>query len=402
MTWDPRLTPFDFAGLRRVYDEGAASPAEVVEAALDRVAAAGREDVWINLVPRAEAVAAARAVDGRGRKCQPLFGLPFAAKDNIDVAGLPTTVACPDFAYLPARSAVCVERLQAAGAVCIGKTNLDQFATGLSGVRSPYGACGSASDMAMIAGGSSSGSAVAVALHQVAFALGTDTGGSGRIPASFNNVVGLKPTIGTISTRGLVPNCRTLDCVSVFGLEVSDCLAAAEAMRAFDPDSAFSRRSPPGHTLVPRAAPAEFSIGVPSGQDLQFFDDEEARRIFEDALARIESIGGTVVALDFQPFVEAGRMLFDGPWLAERMAAFGDFLIERPDSVLAVTRSVVEAARRWSAADAFKHLYRLQEIKAHVAQVLAQVDAMVVPTVPRRFTIADMLERPIERNTQLG
>src|SRR5260370_19771389 len=231
MIFDPYLTPFDLESLRGVYDAAAASPVDVIEAAFERVAAQRRSNVWISLVPRAEAVDAARRIADRGRDGQPLFGLPFAVKDNIDVAGLPTTAACPDYAYMPTHSAVCVERLQTAGAICIGKTNLDQFATGLSGVRSPYGACGSAFDKTMIAGGSSSGSAVAVALHQVAFALGTDTGGSGRVPAAFNNVVGVKPTIGVISTRGLVPNCRTLDCVSVFGLKVVDCLAVAEVMR---------------------------------------------------------------------------------------------------------------------------------------------------------------------------
>jgi allophanate hydrolase len=295
-----------------------------------------------------------------------------------------------------------VERLQAAGAICIGKTNLDQFATGLAGVRSPYGACGSAFDKTMIAGGSSSGSAVAVALHQVAFALGTDTGGSGRIPSAFNNVVGLKPTIGVISTRGLVPNCRTLDCVSVFGLKVADCLAIAEVMRAFDEDNPLSRRGPAGHAFARSDAPRRFRVGIPSSKDLSFFGDEEARLLFERTLKRIEAIGGSMAPADFKPFFEAGRMLFDGPWVAERMAAFGDFLSRHPDSVLPITRGIVEKASAWSATDAFVQLYRLQEIKALAAAVFAQVDVIAVPTVPRRFTIAEMSADPVARNNQLG
>ncbi len=402
MTFDPYLTPFDLESLRGVYDAAAASPVDVIEAAFERVAAQRRSNVWISLVPRAEAVDAARRIADRGRDGQPLFGLPFAVKDNIDVAGLPTTAACPDYAYMPTHSAVCVERLQTAGAICIGKTNLDQFATGLSGVRSPYGACGSAFDKTMIAGGSSSGSAVAVALHQVAFALGTDTGGSGRVPAAFNNVVGLKPTIGVISTRGLVPNCRTLDCVSVFGLKVVDCLAVAEVMRAFDENNPQSRRAPATHAFAYTAPPAHFRIGIPSPKDLSFFGDDEARLLFERTLMRINAIGGSMVAIDFEPFFEAGRMLFEGPWIAERMVAFGDFLSRHPDSVLPVTFGIVEKASSWSAIDAFVQLYRLQEIKALAAAVFAQVDAIAVPTVARRFTIAEMSADPVARNTQLG
>jgi allophanate hydrolase len=402
MTFDPQLTPFGLDDLRGVYDAGAASPVDVIEAAFGRIAAADRGDVWISLIPREQALAAARRLAEAGRDGRPLYGVPFAVKDNIDVAGLPTTAACPDYAYVPERSAACVERLTAAGAICIGKTNLDQFATGLSGVRSPYGACGSAFERRMIAGGSSSGSAVAVALHQVAFALGTDTGGSGRVPSAFNNVVGLKPTIGVISTRGLVPNCRTIDCVSVFGRTVADCVGVAEVMRGFDADNPFSRRAPAAHAFACADRPAHFRIGVPSPQDLTFFGDDEARALYLRALAQLQTLGGTITELDFKPFVEAGRMLFDGPWVAERLAAFGSFLSSHPDSVLPVTRGIVEAARKWSAADTFAQLYRLHEIKAHAATVFATIDALVVPTVARRYTIAELEADPIARNTQLG
>ena len=269
----------------------------------------------------------------------PLYGIPFAVKDNIDVAGCPTTAACPAFAYRPAASAECVARLESAGAICIGKTNLDQFATGLSGVRSPYGACGSAYDRAVISGGSSSGSAVAVGLGQVSFTLGTDTGGSGRIPAAFNNVVGLKPTRGAISTRGLVPNCPTVDCVSVFARTVPDATAVAEAMRAFDAESVFSRPTPSDFAFGLAAAPLGFRFGVPCESELEFFGNAEAPEIFAAAIARLEHLGGRRQELDFRPFREAGRMLFDGPWIAERAVAVGGFVAANTDAVLPVTRS---------------------------------------------------------------
>ena len=240
-----RSIPFNLAALQAAYRNGEAQPADVIRAAYRRIAEAARPDVWISIRPEAEAVALAETLARQPPDMLPLYGIPFAAKDNIDVAGLPTTAACASYAYQPDESAACVAALEQAGAICIGKANLDQFATGLSGVRSPYGACGSAVDRSVIAGGSSSGSAVAVALGEVAFALGTDTGGSGRIPAGFNNVVGLKPTIGVISTRGLVPNCRTLDCVSVFANCVPDALSVAEVMRGFDVRNPFSRRAPP-------------------------------------------------------------------------------------------------------------------------------------------------------------
>ena len=231
---------FELTALQALYRRGKTSAADVIRAAYERIHQADRPDVWINIRSEADAVAVAEALAARSPENLPLYGVPFAVKDNIDVAGLPTTAACPAYAYVPSESAQCVALLEQAGAICIGKTNLDQFATGLSGVRSPYGACGSAYDRNVIAGGSSSGSAVAVGLGEVAFSLGTDTGGSGRVPASLNNVVGLKPTIGAISTRGLVPNCRTLDCVSVFAKTVPDAVAVADIMRAFDARDPFS------------------------------------------------------------------------------------------------------------------------------------------------------------------
>jgi allophanate hydrolase len=341
MTWNPLLTPFDFASLRRVYDAGAASPADVIEAALQRVAAARRSDVWISLAPRASLLEAARRVTKLGREQQPLFGLPFAVKDNIDVAGLPTTAACPDYAYTPERSAECVERLQAAGAIVIGKTNLDQFATGLSGARSPYGPCGSAFDAAMVAGGSSSGSAVAVALHQVAFALGTDTGGSGRVPSSFNNVVGLKPTRGVLSTRGLVPNCRTLDCVSVFAATVDDAWAVYAIIAGKDPADPYSRPTVLGR-LGP--SPPHPRIGIPRPKDLHFFGDRAMRAAWRASLEIMQVQGAAFVDLDLTPFFATADLLYEGPWLAERYAAVRPFLAKHAGEGGTASRHALDRA----------------------------------------------------------
>ena len=393
---------FNLPALQALYRNGEVQPADVIRAAYRRIAQAERPDVWINIRPEAEAVALAERLSHQPQDMLPLYGVPFAAKDNIDVAGLPTTAACASYAYQPDESAACIAALEQAGAICIGKTNLDQFATGLSGVRSPYGACGSAVDRSVIAGGSSSGSAVAVALNEVAFALGTDTGGSGRIPAGFNNVVGLKPTIGAISTRGLVPNCRTLDCVSVFANSVPDALSAAEVMRGFDVRNPFSRRAPPAFAFEKASTPQSFRVGIPRRQDLEFFGNEEAPKLYDAAVARLQRLGGVAVPIDFAPFREAGVLLFDGPWIAERIEAVGAFVSAHPDDVLPVTRGIFESAARWSAVDTFAAHYRQQALKREAEQVFSAIDVLAVPTTGTWFTIAELEAEPIKRNTALG
>lgn len=393
---------FELAPLQALYRRGDVSAVDVIRAAYRRIRRADRPDVWINIRPEADAVAAANALVKISPESLPLYGVPFAVKDNIDVAGLPTTAACPGYAYLPAQSAYAVALLERAGAICIGKTNLDQFATGLCGARSPYGACGSAFDRDVMAGGSSSGSAVAVALGEVAFSLGTDTGGSGRVPASFNNVVGLKPTIGAISTRGLVPNCRTLDCVSVFAKTVPDAATVADIMRGFDASNPFSRRQPADFSFSVPASPATFRFGVPQAEDLEFFGNEEAPQLFAEAARRLEDIGGVAVPIDFVPFRDAGIMMFDGPWVAERLQAIGDFVAGHPDDVLAVTRSIFESAKRYSAVDTFAAQYRQLAFKRHAEEVFTSIDVIAVPTVGTWFTIAELLADPIKRNSMMG
>ncbi len=395
-------TGFDFASLRRATESGLARPADIVREAYRRIREDDRPGVWITLREEAEAIALAERLPPRPSPVKPLAGFPFAVKDNIDVAGLPTTAACPAFSYVPERSATVVARLEAAGAICIGKTNLDQFATGLSGTRSPYGACGAAHDPSYVAGGSSSGSAVATALHQVAFALGTDTGGSGRIPAGLNNVVGLKPTVGVLSTQGLVPNCRTLDCVSVFALSVADALQVAGLARSGE-DSDPSLRDDWDRATFDLESPAKpITIAVPREEDLEFFGNDEGRTLFENALAGLEGLGARLQPIDFDPFVEIGRLMFEGPWIAERAAAFGAFVESNAADVLPLTRKLIERARSWSAADTFAAIYRQRSIRAEVRSIFKSVDALVVPTVAPLYTIDEMLAEPVARNDHHG
>lgn len=398
----PLSTGFDFASLRRLLQSGRARPADIVREAYRRIREDDRPGIWIALREETEAVALAERLPPRPTSEQPLAGLPFAVKDNIDVAGLPTTAACPAYAYRPERSAAVVAALEAAGAVCIGKTNLDQFATGLSGTRSPYGACGAAHDPAYVAGGSSSGSAVAAALHQVAFALGTDTGGSGRIPAGLNNVVGLKPTVGVLSTEGVVPNCRTLDCVSVFALSVADALEVAEIARIADASDPSLREDWQRTAFALAAPPGPSTIAVPQPRDLEFFGNDEGRALFQDALAGLEALGARLEPIDLGPFLEAGRLLFEGPWIAERAAAFGAFADGNPAGVLPLTRELIARARAWSAADVFDALDRQRRLRAAVRTVWTSAEALVVPTVAPLYTVDELRADPVTRNDHHG
>ena len=306
------MQPLDIASLTAGYASGALTPEQVLDDVFARIAARGERPVWISLASREQI--AARLADIRQRRdageLLPLFGIPFAVKDNIDVAGLDTTAACPEFAYRPERSAAVIERLEAAGAIVVGKTNLDQFATGLVGTRSPYGHPASVFDPAYISGGSSSGSAVAVAAGLVSFSLGTDTAGSGRVPAAFNNIVGLKPTKGLISTRGVVPACRSQDCVSIFAGTVDEVLRILEIARGFDAEDIYSRQAPAGPE---DAFPEEFRFGVPA-MGLEFFGDNAAAALYYEAIENLLSLGGIPVSIDFAPFQGAARLLYDGPW----------------------------------------------------------------------------------------
>jgi allophanate hydrolase len=381
-------------------------PSEVVDEVLARIAARGEDHVWISRVAADAVRERARTLDLVQHKGDaahlPLFGVPFAVKDNIDVAGLPTTAACPDFAYAPAESAIVVRRLEAAGALVIGKTNLDQFATGLVGVRSPYGVPCNPFDPAYIPGGSSSGSAVAVAAGLVAFALGTDTAGSGRVPAAFNNLVGVKPTIGLASNAGVVPACRSLDCVSVLALTVEDgmrVLAALAGAGAADP----GLRSPPaGFTLDPAPPPRRFDFAVPAAADLRFCGDAEYTRLFGEAVARMQSLGGRRRNIAFEPFASVAELLYSDAGIAERVAAVGDFIRDHPQSVLRITRAIIERGRNATAADIDRMRERLSELKPRAMASLEGAAFLLVPAAPTIYRLAEVERDPIALNSNLG
>ncbi|MDE0350712.1 MAG: allophanate hydrolase [Gammaproteobacteria bacterium] len=380
------------AALRRAYAEEGLHPREVACEALRRAAGADPA-VWIHRLEAAAVLAHVERLDGMAFEGAPLWGVPFAIKDNIDLAGVPTTAGCPDYAYVPERSASVVERLLAAGAVPIGKTNLDQFATGLVGTRSPYGAVPNAIDPSYVAGGSSSGSAVAVAHGIVPFALGTDTAGSGRVPAAFNGLVGFKPSRGWWSTRGVVPACRTLDCVSVFARTVADVHAVAEVAGGFDAEGPFSRR------LEFAGFDAENArFGYLAPERLPWFD-----AAYPDLYGRgVSGLPGTPRAVDPEPFLAAGRLLYEGPWLAERVAAVGDFVEAHPDAVHPITRTVIEGGRTLDAADCFRAQYRLPELRREADAAFADIDVLVAPTAPTHYTLAEVDADPLGTNARLG
>ena len=387
----------DLSALRAAYRNGALTPIALVEEILLRIEARADPAIFIHRLSRAELLAHAARLEKLPRDSLPLYGVPFAIKDNIDLAGAPTTAACPEFAYTPSASAPVVQRLLDAGAIPIGKTNLDQFATGLVGVRSPYGVPRNPFRAEVIPGGSSSGSAVAVAAGLVSFSLGTDTAGSGRVPAGLNNLVGLKPTKGALSTRGVVPACRSLDCVSIFALTCADAADVQRLAEAYDPADAFSRARPPAS-----AFPSAPRIGVPAPRDLEFFGDAEAEKNFHDSLARVTALGAQLVEIDFAPFRETAALLYQGPWVAERWAALRSFHAQHADAFFPVTRKIVESATHLTAADAFDGFYQLAALARRAAAEWEKMDALLLPTAPRPYTVADLAADPLGPNTRLG
>jgi allophanate hydrolase len=378
---------------------GQLTPAQTVARSYARIREYNDPAIFISLRDERAAVAEAEALGAGDAAKLPLYGVPVAVKDNIDVAGLPTTAACPAFAYTPSRDSTAVARLRAAGAIVVGKTNLDQFATGLVGVRSPYGVPVNPLRADLIPGGSSSGSAVAVSTGLVPLALGTDTAGSGRVPAMLNNIVGLKPSLGLISTAGVVPACRTLDCVSVFSLTVDDAVTALAAMAGPDSADPYSRDRP----LAPLSPfPANLRLGVPRAGQLIFFGDKASEAAYGEALKRWTALGATLVEFDLEPFYETARLLYEGPWVAERYLVIRDLLASSPDAIHPVTREITIAGARLSAADTFAALYRLQGLRMVAGRAFAGIDALVLPTAPTAYSTAQVLANPIELNSRLG
>ena len=370
-----------------------------IEETYDRIAKHNDPALFIALRPRAGALAIAERIEATGGEGKPLYGVPFVVKDNIDVAGLPTTAACPAFAYQPEKSALVVERLERAGAIVVGKTNLDQFATGLVGVRSPYGVPRNALRPDLIPGGSSSGSATAVGAGLVPFSLGTDTAGSGRVPAALNGVVGLKPSLGALSASGVVPACRTLDTVSILALDVADAFAVFKQACGYDPEDAYSRPFPPAALS---GVPKGLRIGVPRRDQREFFGDSEAEAAFARDVAVVEALGARLVEFDFEPFAEVARLLYEGPWVAERFAATKPLIETRPDALHPVTRAIIEGARKFDAVAAFEAFYELADRKRRTQGAWADFDVMLVPTIPRPYTVAEVEADPVRLNSRLG
>jgi len=392
----------DITSLQKAYASGASTPTAIVNEIYDRIDADGLRPVWIALVPRAEALKRAEALQQTEQSALPLFGIPFAVKDNIDVAGIPTTAACPEYAYTPSQSATVVTRLEAAGAILIGKTNMDQFATGLVGTRSPYGICSSVFDKRYISGGSSAGSAVAVASGLVSFSLGTDTAGSGRVPAMFNNLIGLKPTRGVLSTAGVVPACRTLDCVSIFAETALDASLVLQAAGGLDEHDPYSRTAPIGGGAAPWTAASSFRFGVPSADTLEFFGDTYNPELYQAAVSKLVELGGEPVSFDLEPFLATAQLLYKGPWVAERYAAIKPFLQQHSEQMDPTVAKIILGATNYSAVDTFNASYKLEELRRQTKPVWDSIDVMVLPTAPCTYTIEEITEAPIERNSHLG
>ncbi|WP_232492695.1 allophanate hydrolase [Novosphingobium kaempferiae] len=395
MTSPDRLSA---ASIAAAVNSGATTAVTVAEDTFARVEAynAVQPQIWISRATRSELLDAAEAVDARVAAGEdlPLAGVPFAVKDNIDVAGFETTAACPAFAYEPEDDAGVIERLLAAGAICIGKTNLDQFATGLNGSRSPYGIPRNASNLNYVSGGSSSGSSVSVAAGLVAFALGTDTAGSGRVPAAFNHLIGMKPTKGRWSTRGLVPACRTIDCITVFTDDTADARLVDAVIAGYDVADPYSKPLADQPLAMKR-------IGVPRSEQRVFFGDVESEYLYDRAIAKLATLG-EIVEIDLAPLLEAAQLLYGGSWVAERTAAMADILATNPLAVDPTVRAVVEPGKDMSAVDLFNGIYRMADLKRHADLLWQDIDMMAFPTTGTTYRVAEMLAAPVALNSNLG
>jgi allophanate hydrolase len=392
----------DFDSLRSAYLSGTFRPTDVVRDVFRRIVSEGARPIWTSLVSQERALERASRLEADPlAQALPLYGIPFAVKDNIDVTRMDTTAGCPSFSYAADSSSPVVDLLLDAGGVLIGKTNLDQFATGLVGTRSPYGACPNAFDKRYISGGSSSGSALAVAKGLVSFALGTDTAGSGRIPAAFNNIVGLKPTRGSISTRGVVPACRSLDCVSILALTCADANTVLQQASVFDACDPFSRQPRPKHASSPWLA-ARFRLGVPRSDVMEFFGDPSTPELYGQAIERLKSIGGDPVEIDFSPFHQASELLYEGPWVAERLAAIEGFVELHSSAMHPVVYEIIAAGPRYNAVDVFRGQYQLEGLRRAAKQQWDRMDLLVLPTAGTIYTKESVEANPLRLNANLG
>ncbi len=391
------------ATLHRAYQAGALTPEAVLKDIRRESAEYSHHNIWIHLLSESEVQPYLSALQHKAMDDAPLWGIPFAIKDNIDLANIPTTAACEAFSYTPTQSARVVQQLIDAGAIPIGKTNLDQFATGLNGTRSPWGACRNAYNDAYISGGSSSGSAVAVALGLAAFSLGTDTAGSGRVPACFNNLVGLKPSRGLLSASGMVTACRSLDCMTIFAHNTGDAHRVLCSAEGYDSHDAYSRHNPyPNRPRHYGRREGNITLGIIPESQLRFFGDSGYARAYQQTIEALTRAGIKLVEFDYQPFDEAARLLYEGPWVAERYLAAEQLISTRPDELLPVIREIIGPGGEPRATALFRAQYRLEALRQQCHPQLDAVDALLTPTAGRLFTVDEMLAEPIARNSQLG
>jgi len=386
--------------LLEAYETGSKTPRDVVQDVYYRVGKADT-NAWIATRDEAAVLDDASALEDASLADTPLYGVPFAIKDNIDYEAIPTSAGCPAYTYRPETTATVVEKLIDAGALLIGKTNMDQFATGLVGTRSPYGICRNVFNPNYISGGSSSGSAVAVARGHVPFALGTDTAGSARVPAALNGLVGLKPTRGVLSNAGVVPGCASLSCVSVLARTLDDGALVERVAAGFDPADQYSRESPELFQSSPESIDS-LRIGIPQAEDLKFFGDSESEQLFEAARAALSDRVGAVERIDFSIFEEATELLYNGPWVAERLTTVGAFIKDHPDDIDVTVRGIIRDGEMYTASDAFEAFHRLEQLKKDAATVFERIDALAVPTLGTIYTIEGEQLKPLEINSQLG
>ncbi|MGR6429744.1 allophanate hydrolase [Rhizobium sp. PAMB 3174] len=388
----------DLSSIRDAYANGM-TPLDLVEEVIARCNASDDPAIFITRAPDDMLRSAARELMARAPEPNslPLWGIPFAVKDNIDVAGLPTTAACPAYEYSPETDATLIVRLKAAGALVVGKTNLDQFATGLNGTRSPYGAPRCVFDKAYVSGGSSSGSAIAMASGLVAFSLGTDTAGSGRVPAAFNNLIGIKPTPGLVPNTGVIPACRSVDVVTVFAATVGDGIAVRKVMEGYDAADPFSTEA------VPVGLPASgLRIGVLDGAEREFYGNKAYEALYDAAIERAKSLGATIVPFDYAPFREAAELLYNGPWVAERLAAVKDFIATNADDFDPTVRTIIEGAKAYDAVATFEGKYKLEALRQKAKVEWSKVDVLMLPTSPTTYTVEEMQADPIAKNGHFG
>ena len=384
--------------LRNQYRKNTLSPTALIETLWPKLES-GDPAIWIHRIAKESLLQRAAELETLSVLELPLYGIPFAVKDNMDVAGCPTSAGCPDFTYDAKTHAYGVELLLAAGAILIGKTNMDQFATGLVGTRSPYGIPGNAFDPRFIPGGSSSGSAVALAKGLVSFSLGTDTAGSGRVPASFNNLLGYKPTRGKLSNRGIVPACQSLDCVSIFGLQARDIADVLSVLDKWDPLDPYSRQEPVRASSRLSGSPR---VALLQPDQLDFFGDSIAGQAYEESVQVLANSGLDLSSVDLSPFLKAADLLYAGPWVAERYLATSPLITESPQSFLPETRSIIRGGSKASARDAFRAQYKLAELRREADQIWESFDFLALPTTGSIFTQDAISKDPIALNSQLG